>query len=209
MFMLTVILLALVAVPLTGGRLAGLATVRVRAVSLLVASLGLQIVVISIAADVLAHAVSEVLHLASYAIAGAFVVVNRRVPGLLLAASGGGLNVLAIAANGGVMPASRRALEAAGIPTAHEGFANSATVADAKLAWLGDVFAIPAHLPLANVFSVGDVVLMVGVAVTILALCGSRLTPRASSRWTRQREAFAAEDAARHDAADPTAPTTA
>lgn len=204
MFMLTAILLALVAVPLTGGRLARLATVRLRAVWLLVAALGVQVVVISIAPDLLPASVAQALHLLSYGIAAGFVVANRRVPGLLLAASGGGLNLAVIAANGGVMPASPSALETAGLAAAHEGFTNSATVADADLAWLGDVFAIPASWPLANVFSVGDLVLMVGVACTVLALCGSRLTPRASARWRAQVEALRAADIAR-DAA----PTTA
>jgi hypothetical protein len=194
MFMLTIIVVALAAVPFTGGRLVGLASVRFRASWLLAVSLGLQILVISVATEVLAHAVAQALHLLSYGVAAAFVVVNRRVPGILLAAAGGGLNLAAIGANGGVMPASASALERAGIPTA-DGFANSTTVADAKLAWLGDVFAIPAHWPLNNVFSVGDVVLMVGVAVSILALCGSRLTPRAAARWAAEAAALADEEA--------------
>jgi hypothetical protein len=43
-------------------------------------------------------------------------------------------------------------------------FANSNVVSNARLAWLGDVFAIPDGWPLRNVFSVGDVIIVVGVA---------------------------------------------
>ena len=46
-------------------------------------------------------------------------------------------------------------------------FSNSAVVADPALAPLTDIFAIPAGLPLANVFSVGDVLIAVGIVATI------------------------------------------
>ncbi len=49
---------------------------------------------------------------------------------------------------------------------------------DAKLQFLGDVFATPASLPLHNVFSIGDVILLVGVFVLVHVACGSRLVPR-------------------------------
>ena len=49
---------------------------------------------------------------------------------------------------------------------------------DAKLQFLGDVFATPASWPLHNVFSIGDMILIVGVAVLVHVACGSRLVPR-------------------------------
>jgi len=87
---------------------------------------------------------------------------------------GGALNATAITANDGVMPARAQALEAAGRPTVEEGFRNSAAVADPYLAWLGDTFAIPSGVPLANVFSIGDV-LVLCVLVLLHVACGSRL----------------------------------
>jgi hypothetical protein len=45
---------------------------------------------------------------------------------------------------------------------------------DPRLAFLGDVFAIPRGWPLANVFSVGDVLIAVGVVVAVHGICGSR-----------------------------------
>jgi hypothetical protein len=42
-------------------------------------------------------------------------------------------------------------------------------VEGARLWFLGDVFAIPASWPLANVFSVGDLLIAIGCVWTILA----------------------------------------
>ncbi len=58
------------------------------------------------------------------------------------------------------------------------GFRNSAAVAHPRLAFLGDVFAVPASWPLSNVFSVGDLLIAVGLAWGLLRICGSRLVPR-------------------------------
>jgi hypothetical protein len=53
-------------------------------------------------------------------------------------------------------------------------------VAGPRLAFLGDVFAVPASWPLSNVFSVGDMLIAVGLAWGVHRICGSRLVPR----WT-------------------------
>jgi hypothetical protein len=55
------------------------------------------------------------------------------------------------------MPASPSALARAGLPATLDRFTNSAAVGDPALAALGDVWAIPSGLPLAGVFSAGDV----------------------------------------------------
>ena len=165
---------ALVTVPLAGGSLRRLAQVELRWTSLLFVSLFIQVVIIEIVpADTPGL---NVLHLSSYALAAGFLVCNRRLPGMWLVVAGAAGNVAAIAANGGVMPASQRALEIAGKAGATEHFANSAAVAHARLQFLGDVFAIPQGFPLANVFSVGDVLLVIGGAVMVHSLCGSRWT---------------------------------
>ena len=56
--------------------------------------------------------------------------------------------------------------------------ANNSTVigAGTRLSFLGDVFAIPDGTILANVFSVGDVLIVVGVA--ILLASAMRTAPR-------------------------------
>jgi uncharacterized protein DUF5317 len=90
------------------------------------------------------------------------VVANRRLSGLWLIALGATLNLLVIGINGGVMPADPAALERAGLPVVSGEFENSTVLEDPKLAILGDVFAVPEPLPFANVFSIGDVVLLMG-----------------------------------------------
>jgi hypothetical protein len=138
---------------------------------LVVAALALQTVVISVLPDWLPAPVANGLHLASYGMAAAFLLVNRRVPWLWMIGLGGMANLAAISANGGVMPASRAALVAAGRATHVAHFTNSTAVPHPHLAFLGDIFAWPVPLPLANVFSVGDVLLLVGTAMLIHRVC--------------------------------------
>ena len=57
------------------------------------------------------------------------------------------------------------------------GFSNSVVMADPALRPLTDIFALPGWVPFANVFSVGDVLIGVGVA-TVIAL-GMRRATRA------------------------------
>jgi predicted MFS family arabinose efflux permease len=56
-------------------------------------------------------------------------------------------------------------------------FANSAAVAEPKLWFLGDVFALPAGWPMANVFSIGDLLLLAGAFVLLHRQCGSYIGP--------------------------------
>ena len=105
------------------------------------------------------------------------VLRNVRIPGVAFIAIGAGCNLAAIVANGGWMPADPAALAAIG--GLGQGYTNSIEVADPALRPLTDLFALPAWLPFANVFSVGDVLIGVGIAVTIaLAMRGPRPAAR-------------------------------
>ena len=46
-----------------------------------------------------------------------------------------------------------------------------------RLAFLGDVFFIPVSWPLSNVFSVGDVLVALGIVWALHRICQSRLAP--------------------------------
>jgi hypothetical protein len=128
-----------------------------------------QVLIISVLPD--SGWPSRAAHVATYGLAALFVVANRALPGVLVVAAGGALNLAAIAANGGTMPASESALRAAGVEAVDGRFANSAAVDDARLAWLGDVFAAPSWFPVPTVFSVGDVVIVAGIAVFLHRIC--------------------------------------
>jgi uncharacterized protein DUF5317 len=176
MFLVAVVLLAALAVPLAGGRLGALAEVELRRGWAIFAALGLAVV--GVGAPGLPDWARSGLLLAAYPVGAVFLLANRRLPGIGLAGAGAALNLLAIAANGGVMPASPAALARAGLPADAPGFESSGVVEDARLAFLGDVFAIPAAWPLSNVFSVGDVLIGLGLAWGLHRICGSRLVPR-------------------------------
>jgi hypothetical protein len=73
------------------------------------------------------------------------------------------------------MPAAPDALATAGVQQRADAFANSRALDHPHLSFLGDVFAVPSSWPASNVFSVGDVVLVVSALLAVHCLCGSRL----------------------------------
>ena len=172
-------LLALLSPALTGGRLTRYAEVRLRHGWIVVAALVAQILIIEVVAESQRGVLSAV-HVATYAAAGVWVWLNRRVPGLWIVAVGAASNGVTIALNGGTLPASARALEGAGLNLDPDSFVNSGVLADARLPWLGDIFWIPEGWPLANVFSIGDALIVGGIAWGAHRICGSRLVP---ARW--------------------------
>jgi hypothetical protein len=167
----------LASVPLAGGRLSALADVRLRRSGLAVAAILMQIVIISLL-PAGSHGLHSGVHIASYVLLGAFAWCNRRLAGVPILTVGGLLNFIAITANGGVMPASRKALASLPQVAAKGDFANSQVLAHPRLQFLGDVFASPSSWPVHNVFSIGDFVLFAGVGVLLHVTCASRLVPR-------------------------------
>jgi hypothetical protein len=153
-------------------RLSKLLTVRFRRMYLVWIALLDQILVISFLPGSW-HAVLDVANLMSYLAAGVFIWSNRRTPGVLLVGLGGALNLLAMGLNGGTMPASASALSASGWKPAPGHFTNSAVVAHPKLAFLGDIFATPKWIPAHDVFSVGDVLIVLAVGVLVYRVCKS------------------------------------
>jgi len=190
MLFLVLLFFCAATVPLAGGRLSALADLRFRGIGLLAVALGVQVLILAVLDDADPTLLGAV-YIGTFLAAGAFIVANRRVPGVLLLGLGGALNATAIIANGGVMPARPGALEAAGRPVAEESFRNSAAVADPHLPWLGDTFAIPSGVPLANVFSVGDLVLLLGALVLLHVTCetapGAAMSRRRSRSPDRPR----------------------
>ncbi len=167
--------LCLLTVPLLGGHLSRLALVPIRRRWSIMAALAIQVLIISIIPAGLPSAVAAGFHLASYALTLVFVAANWRIPGMVILVAGGLCNLVAIGANGGVMPASERALEVAGRAAPVDGFINSKSQDGAHLLFLGDIFALPEGVPFANVFSIGDVLLVVGGTVIAHRAGGSSL----------------------------------
>ncbi|WP_084039531.1 DUF5317 domain-containing protein [Demequina sp. NBRC 110053] len=161
MLVLAACVLAL-ASPLIAGRWpAGVVFGRWRWPALIWAALAIQIIIIEFGGP---RGVAETLHVATYVLALAFVWLNRHSLGLVVVGAGALLNGVTIALNGGTLPASPEAVAAAGIDADHA-FVNAGVIEDPVLPWLGDVFAWPEPLPLANTFSAGDVLIVAGVAI--------------------------------------------
>jgi hypothetical protein len=175
----TALLACILSVPLVGGRLSRLTELGFRHAWLPVAALLAQVLIISVLPGDAGDG-SAAVHVATYAALGVFLVLNRHIPGLLVIAAGGALNFAAIATNGGVMPADPDAVAAAGIPQDATQFANSAPTDGAPLGMLGDVFHTPGWFAVHNVFSVGDVVIVIGALLLLHRACGTRLGRRAA-----------------------------
>jgi hypothetical protein len=177
--LLAVVILSVVTVRPAGGSLSALGRAQLRYAPAIFGAIAVQIAIVAVfpGGSPWLH---RALHVGSYALAGVFVVANRRVAGMRMLALGGTLNLIAILANNGVMPASRSALRTAGILTNSTNFLNSAAVAHPSLLFLGDILAVPHAVPLANVYSIGDVCIAIGVAIAIHGLAGSRLVPRSA-----------------------------
>lgn len=106
------------------------------------------------------------VYILSSAVVLACILRNRRIPGLLISAAGGLANLVAVVANGGYMPVDPDAARAAGqLPTT--GYPNTVELANAHLKPLTDMIVVPPPLPFANVYSVGDLLIVLGVAIAV------------------------------------------
>jgi hypothetical protein len=157
------------------GSLRSVATLRLRRVELFYLALALQVVAFPFpflpwrTSDT----VATTMWLASYAMLGAAAIANRRIVGVPVIAVGMLSNVVAVVANGRHMPALPQALRAA-----HKHYVvhfNSAAGAKPHLPWLVDRWAVPGWIHLGNVYSIGDVVIAVGVVLVVVAAMEPRL----------------------------------
>lgn len=152
--------------------LAHLAALKLRAGWLVLLAVLIQILILPLGqnAQPIVTWGMEYLHIASYALLLLFAVINYRERALWLMALGMLSNFIVITVNGGHMPASLDALRAAGRTTTVERLLTDGVSGNVilmneatKLNFLGDVFWLPSWVPFANAFSIGDLLLGVGV----------------------------------------------
>jgi hypothetical protein len=165
-FILYAIPIGIVAGLLAGGRIDGLSTLHFRWAPLAIAGLLVQVALFALPAGDALASVGPAVYVGSTLAVLVALLANVRLPGIALVAAGAACNLAAILANGGAMPVRASTLAAAGLDS-REGFSNSVVSSAPALEPLTDVFAMPAGVPLANVFSVGDVLIGVGIAVAI------------------------------------------
>ena len=177
MILLAALAVALLFSLLFGGSFRRLADTHIRWGPCILLSLGLQILIFSRwwQETVSVRAIAGALYIASLAILLYVAWLNRRLPGLGVLALGLAMNALVIFANGGSMPATLDALQTSGVvgsPAALEAMrsSNSSIIVEGTPLWfLGDIFAIPQRFPLANVFSLGDLVIGAGAVWFLVA----------------------------------------
>jgi len=181
MFILYAVVIGLALGLAARGRASRLADLELRWPWAIVIGILVQVVLFNDAVEARVGDLGPVLYVASTGLVLAAIARNARIPGMAIVLAGAVCNFAAILANGGYMPAGRGALEAIGhaLPTA---YSNSALLARPSLEPLADVFALPRWLPFTNIFSIGDVLIGVGIAAVIfLAMVRGETHPAATA----------------------------
>ncbi len=173
MFILYAVVAGLVIGLASGGTPARLGRLQIAWAPVIAVGLVLQVLLFSTAIGDALGTVAPPVYVVSQVIVLAAVWRNRAIPGMPVVLLGGAANLVAIVANGGYMPVSPDALVALGRPPT-DGYVNSRLVEGVVLAPLTDIFAMPGWLPLANIFSVGDLLIGVGVAIAVVAAMHGR-----------------------------------
>ena len=167
MFLLPSIVLGIAFALLLGGKPSRILRLEFRHGWAVFLALGLQMILFTGARDVIPERMLEPFHFGTYLLLFFFAFMNFRQLVLLPLSLGMALNAIAIFSNGGRMPVNQEAWAATGLETGPH--SNIAVGAD-RLAFLGDVFALPRELPLANVFSIGDLLLGIGTVMLIVTV---------------------------------------
>ena len=181
MLLLYALLIGVVAGLASGGKLAALGTTKVRLWPVALLGLVAQLLLFSPPLAAVVGPLGPSLYVVSTVLVLMALVLNLRQPGFWLVIIGALLNFTAIVANGGQMPASPEAFAAlngtALVPTTE--FTNSVLAGPGtQFAFLGDNFVLPRPVPLANVFSIGDVLIGVGGALFIFQTMHGRVLDR-------------------------------
>lgn len=158
-------LACLACVPLIGGHYRALSNIHLRGGWLVTGALAVQIMIISVF-DLRSEALARSLHVSTYLLIGVVIALNWSLQWLPVIAVGWLCNFVVIVANAGIMPTSSSAARTIGRHVSGQ-FENSTPTANAHLAFLGDNIATPRNWPMANILSVGDVVLLIGFALVI------------------------------------------
>lgn len=167
-----------------GANLRRLADVRLRASWLIASAFALQLLVFAVPWTTrLFGGATIAVHVSSYVLLLLFAAANLRQPGFGLAAVGLALNATAIFANHGRMPVALSVWTStgkAGGDITRSGHYNNNVLATTHthFGFLGDVLPLPAAVPFANAFSVGDLLLLLGAAFFVYRRCAPSPNPR-------------------------------
>jgi hypothetical protein len=192
----------------SGGNFAAFKTLRLRWLPLLFVAILTQLAIFSDVAGRAnwVHDYGPYIHIATLLATLFFMSRNLHIPGMKIIMVGAALNALVIIANGGFMPSPAGRLDDAGrltkVEESDDAELSNSKVAprgtglfidgDAPLLILGDVFAVPHGWPLANVFSIGDVLIDLGAAVAIVRVMHAGRDEQAAEADVREPSETAA-----------------
>ena len=175
MFLLIAILIGFAAGLISGGHPSNLARLHLRWPGLIFLALVTQVVIFTSWLPV-PRSLLPFLYVLSNVIALVWLARNIRVAGIPCVAIGAVSNLAAILANGGRMPVDGTSLSRARGAAAEAAIAagqspSNSVLMDShtRLLWLTDRFVLPPPFPFPTVFSVGDLLIGLGVAWLIAA----------------------------------------
>lgn len=113
-----------------------------------------------------------ILHSLTYICLLVFIIRNIRTTGIPVIGLGIFSNALVIFLNGGYMPTIPKNLQNTSVRKLAESISQDVAVNNSigmsghtLLPWLGDIFVMPSWVPLSNVFSIGDVLIGIGICL--------------------------------------------
>jgi hypothetical protein len=156
---------------LSRGRLRGLPSLPFRALWLIPLALLIQLLIFPLFSErALVTFGTPVLHVLSYAILFLWLLLNLSVRPVWAIGVGALQNAVAVLANAGYMPSSTTALERAGLGSVAAALLAEGTYGNvvlmgggSRLNVLGDWLFLPSWIPGATAFSIGDLLIMVGL----------------------------------------------
>ena len=159
-----------------GGHLNAILEREWRYLWLIWVSLGVQLALFTPYGPDLPETVVRITHVVTYLPIIGFLVMNRDA-GLTVTAVGIILNLVAITANGGLMPADATAQQVFYDGRADYGNLLNTDNVSPRMLFLGDIMALPSWFPWANAFSIGDVLIAAGFLWAVAKMSVADATP--------------------------------
>lgn len=195
MFLVPFLVLGVAIGYIQGGRMSALSKITFRHGSLVIMALVIQLTLFACGFTPYGTLPEGmVANIVSYMLIIAFLFLNRQVKLIEVVAAGLTLNFLAIVSNGGYMPGPTAAFASGALDPA----VSSAQPAAASLWFLGDTFTLPLFSSIGYAFSIGDLVIALGMFAIIrgtmiehraeLAVARERYQPKHLARPVRFKE---------------------
>lgn len=188
MFVLLILACALFLSLLTGGRFRYIEDFHLKVLSLGIGAFVIQLLIFTSRGESLLGGLLPVFYILTLIMLLAFLLANRRVPGVSVLLVGLLLNITVVGANRGRMPADPQALVATGQAFRAQELIRNGVAANVVLMsdqthlnFLGDYVVLPFLGELGTAYSPGDLVALVGEAALVYGMVRLDRVTRADS----------------------------